>query len=190
MDPTAKGILIGVFMALTGYALSRLGKSRDRKTDDILRKETVAIEAVKERDKRIDELERDVEKLKAQMEADSKSAVPITAAMQQMLIAKLTNDHTPEADALLKKQTDRTLTAEDAIEFAKAMEHRSTDMDPRISEAQRIAAEILPGVIRLRELAEEAGSQGTKTKTLLVTVPETETIKAADGGTQQQEKGN
>lgn len=108
--------------------------------------------------------------------------------MQAMLIAKLTNAHTPEADALLKKQTDGTLTVDDAAKFADAMQERSTDYDARISEGQRVAASILAGVTRLKELAEE--SDGGAVKTVMVTVPETETIAAGDGGTQEHEKGN
>lgn len=194
MDGTLKTILIsllvGTVLAVVGYFLGRIGRSRDRKTDKVLNAEVVAIAEVKNRDLRIAQLERDVELLQAKSDAQTKAAIPIEAAMQAMLIAKLTNDHTPEADALLKKFTDGTLTAEDAEKFAKAMEERSTDMDPRIGEAQRVSADILAGVTRLKKLAEEEKESGCKVKTLMVTVPETETKAARDGGTQEEEKGN
>lgn len=190
MNPVLQTILIslivGTLLAFVGFALGRLGRSRDRKTDKVLSLELVAIEEVKTRDGRITELERSVQQLEERIAEQRKAAIPIEAAMQAMLIHKLTNDHTPDADALLKKLTDNTLTVDDAIQFAKAMEHRETDME--VSEAQRLAAKILPDMIRLRELA-EIESAG-EVKTVMVTVPETQTIAARDGGTQQQEKGN
>lgn len=189
MNPLLQSILVGVVVALAAFALGRLGRSRDRKTDKVLTAELVAIEEVKTRDMRIAQLERDVESLQARAEAQSKAAIPIEAAMQAMLIAKLTNEHLPEADALLKKFTDGTLTADDADKFAAAMKERETDMDPRIGEAQRVSAEILAGVTRLKELS-EAEEAECEVKTIMVTVPETETKPARDGGTQQEEKGN
>lgn len=188
MDPTLKAVLILLLGALVGYGLNRLGRSRDRKTDKVLSAEVVAIAEVKTRDLRISELERHVQELQAKSDAQTKAAIPIEAAMQAMLIAKLTNAHTPEGDALLKKVTDDTLTPDDAIKFAEAMEYRETDTDERIGEAQQIAAKILPDMIRLRQLAEKIPSSGLKT--VMVTVPETEMIPAMDGGTQEQEKGN
>lgn len=193
MNPVLQTILIslivGTLLALVGFALGRLGRSRDRKTDDALRLEAVAIEAVVARDRRIGELEKSVMQLEERAASRDKEAIPITAAMQAMLIHKLTNPHTPEADALLKKLSDETLTVDDAKEFAEAMEERQHDME--VSEAQRLAAKILPDMVRLRELAEvEAQEEGTEVKTVLVTVPKTETIAAKDGGTQEQEKGN
>lgn len=191
MDPTLKAVLLILIGAVASYGFSRLSRNRDRKSDKILSDEAVAIEAVKTRDLRISELEGRCQHLEARDEARTRAAIPITAAVEAMLIHKLTNDHTPEADALLKKVTDRTLTVDDAKEFAAAMKERSKDMDPRIGEAQRIAADILPGVIRLRELAEEEKESGDcKVKTITVTVPETETKRAQDGGTQEEEKGN
>lgn len=193
MNPVLQTILIslvvGVFLAVFGFALGRLGRSRDRKSDDALRLEAVAIEAVKARDKRISELEKSVSLLEERAANRDKEAIPITAAMQAMLIHKLTNPHTPEADALLKKLTDESLTVDDAKEFAEAMKEREEDM--KVSESQRLAAKILPDMVRLRELAEvEAQDEDCEVKTVLVTVPKTETIAARDGGTQEQEKGN
>ena len=178
---------IGTVLAVVGFLLGQLTASRKRKSDKVLAAEADAIVAVKERDQRIDLLERQVERLEAQSEAQTKAAIPITAAMQAMLVHRLTNDHTPEADALLKKVTDDSLSVHDAVEFAEAMKRRSTDMN--VSEAQRISADILPGVIRLREIAEEEEPE-CKVKTVMVTVPETETKAARDGGTQEEEKGN
>lgn len=195
MNPVLQTILIslivGVMLAAVGFAFGRLGRSRDRKSDKVLHDEKDAIEAVKVRDGRIAELERSVELLEARAEARDKAAIPIEAAMQAMLIAKLTNDHTPAADALLKKVTDGTLTPDDAIKFAEAMKNRETDDDERIGEAQQLAAKILPDMIRLKELAEQERASGDcKTKTMMVTVPETETKASLDGGTQEKEKGN
>lgn len=192
MNPVLQTMLIslvvGCVLAAFGFGLGRLGRSRDRKTDKVLSAELVAISEVKVRDNRIAQLEKDVEALQSKSDAQTKAAIPIQAAMEAMLIAKLTNEHTPEADALLKKASDKTLTAADAVKFAEAMTHRETDMDVRIGEAQRISARILPDIIRLRELAEE--SPDTEVKTVMVTVPETETVAARDGGTQEEEKGN
>lgn len=179
-------LIIGLILAIVGYFLGGLRQNKNRKSDEVLRKEALAIEAVKERDHRIDELEKGQAELKAQLAAQNRAAIPIQAAMEAMLIAKLTNAHTPEADALLKKQTDGTLTAEDAAKFTEAMLQRETDAG--VSEQQRIAARILPDIIRLRELAEE--TPDAEVKTLLVTVPKTETVASRDGGTQQEEKGN
>lgn len=189
MDATLKGFLVAVVLALIGYGLSRLGRSRDRKSEETLRKEVAAIEAVKERDKRIDELERHVEKLQTMADERAKAAIPIALAMEQVFIARLTNGHTPEADALLKKHTDNTLTAADAIQFAKLLKERETDKDPRIGRLQQIAAEMLPLIIEQRKLEEESADE-TTTTTVTVTVPVTETVDAADGGTQKEEKGN
>lgn len=190
MNPVLQTILIslivGVFLALVGFALGRLGRSRDRKTDKVLSNELVAIEAVKNRDNRISELERVVAQLEERAASRDKSAIPIEAAMQAMLIHKLTNPHTKDADALLKKLTDQTLTVADAAAFAEAMEDRQTDMG--VSESQRLAAKILPDMVRLRELAEKESAGDVKT--VMVTVPETATIAARDGGTQEEEKGN
>lgn len=190
MNPVLQTALIslsiGTVLAVFGFALGRLGNSRNRKSDKILSDERVAIEAVKTRDNRISELERVVAQLEERAASRDKAAIPIEAAMQAMLIHKLTNPHTPDADALLKKLTDNELTVEDASEFAKAMEERETDMD--VSEAQRLSAKILPDMVRLRELAEKE-SIG-EVKTVMVTVPKTETILAQDGGTQEQETGN
>lgn len=187
MDPILEKLVLIVVGALVGFALTRLGRSRDRKSDEVLRKEIVALEAVKDRDKRIDELERHVGKLQDQADAQKRAAIPITAAMEAMLIHKLTNDHTPEADALLKKHSDNTLTPADAVEFARLLKERETDDDPRIGRAQQIAAEMLPLAIELKKLDEEAAGK-TATKTVMVTVPETETVAASDGGTQEKEK--
>lgn len=191
MNPVLQTILIslmvGMLLALVGFALGRLGRSRDRKTDKVLNNELIAIEAVKNRDNRISELERVVAQLEERAANRDKAAIPIEAAMQAMLIHKLTNPHTQDADALLKKLTDRTLTVEDAAKFAQAMLDRQTDMG--VSEAQRLAARILPDMIRLREIAEEEQADG-EVKTVMVTVPKTETILAQDGGTQEQETGN
>lgn len=191
MDPILEKVLLMLFAAGVGFGLSRLGANRDRKTQKVLTAEGVAIEAVKVRDARIAQLEKDVQTLQSQTEAAHKAAIPITAAMEQMLIARLTNEHTPEADALLKKQTDGTLTTDDAIEFARLMKERETDNDPRIGRAQQIAAEMLPLTIELKKLDEEAAAKRPcEVKTLMVTVPETETVAAKDGGTQEEEKGN
>lgn len=190
MDATLKTVLISLFvgtvLALIGYALGGLRGRQTRKSDKVLSDEVVAIAEVKTRDLRITELERAVEQLQSKAEAQAKAAVPIEAAMTAMLIHKLTNAHTPEADALLKKQTEGTLTPEDAIKFAEALTERETD--PGIGEAQQLAAKMLPDMIRLKELAEKVPLSDVKT--VMVTVPETETVAAMDGGTQEQEKGN
>lgn len=188
MDITLGKVLLVLIAAAIGYGFSRLGRHRDQKTEKVLSDERVAISEVKSRDLRIDELERHVRELQAKSDAQTKAAIPIEAAMQAMLIAKLTNEHLPEADALLKKATDGTLTPDDAIKFTEALADRESDMDPRIGEAQQLAAKILPDMIRLRQLAEKAPAG--EVKTVMVTVPETETKAAADGGTQQEEKGN
>lgn len=193
MNPVLQGIVIGltvgIVLALVGYFLGGLRHRRERKTDQVLSAELVAIEAVKVRDARIAQLERDVQNLQSQAEAAHKAAIPITAAMEAMLISKLVNEHTPEADALLKKHADNTLTPADAVEFARLMKERETDDDPRIGRAQQIAAEMLPLTIELKKLDEEAAGQ-TATTTVMVTVPATETVAARDGGTQEEEKGN
>lgn len=188
MDPTLKALLLIFAGAVVGYGFNRLSRNRDRKTDKVLSDEVVAIAEVKTRDLRITELERAVEQLQAKADAQAKAAIPIEAAMQAMLIAKLTNAHTPEGDALLKKVTDDSLTPDDALKFAEAMTYRETDPDERIGEAQQLAAKILPDVIRLRQLAEKVPA--SELKTVMVTVPETEMIASQDGGTQEQEKGN
>lgn len=191
MDPMLERVVMVLIGAGVAFALTRVGVSRDRKTQKVLKDEGIAIEAVKTRDARIAQLERDVQTLQAQAEAAHKAAIPITAAMEAMLIAKLVNDHLPKADKLFKKASDHTLTPKDAIAFAKMLKDRATDQDPRIGEAQQIAADILPGVIRLKELAEEEAAKGQcEVETLMVTVPATKTVPASDGGTQEEEKDN
>lgn len=153
--------------ALVSYGLNRLGKSRDTKSAAELKSLEEAKQSVVERDKKIEELMRQMAVLQAE-------SIPVQAAFQAMLIAKLTHMHTPEVDDLLKKLGPPvTITEEEMEELRKALEERKIAVDERIDEEERIAARILLDVAMLNRIESERQA-AAKTEIILVTQPVTD----------------
>lgn len=153
--------------ALIAYGFNRLGKRRDTKSADEKESLESAKKAVVKRDEQIQELQRQMAVLQAE-------SIPVQAAFQAMLIAKLTHFHTPEVDELLKKlEPPGTITKEEMAELRAALEERKKAVDERIDEEERIAADILLGVARLNEI-EFSRQSAAKTETILVTQPVSE----------------
>jgi hypothetical protein len=73
----------------------------------------------------------------------------MNAAIQQMLVLKLTHYHTPETDRLLAKLSPFTLTPEEEVELIAALHERELDMGNLIDDEERSAAKLLPIIMRL-----------------------------------------
>lgn len=98
-----------------------------------------------------------VQELEMQHALVKASVVPITTAFQALLIKNLTHFHTPVMDALMVKVgPPNTLTTEESEQLARLLEEREADMDGEIPESERIAARILPGVMTLAKMEQEA----------------------------------
>lgn len=113
-----------------------------------------------------------IAELERSMGAVNLAVMPLTAAYQQMLIAKLTHFHTPEMDALMQKITPDTLTREETLRLGVLLEERERDMGNLISPQERIAAHLLPGVVALakHEVA-TGGAAGDAARLLVVSIP-------------------
>jgi hypothetical protein len=102
---------------------------------------------------RVTELERDRDAIKATVD-------PITTAFQSLLIRQLTHFHTPEMDALMVKiGPPNTLTSDEASRLAVLLEERAKNMAGSIPDSERRAAHILPDVMILAKLEQDAVAQ-------------------------------
>lgn len=178
IDPTLRAILLLFLGALVGYGFNRLSRSRDKKSDEVLRKEAVAIEAVKERDAAIGILQREVAVMRAE-------AVPITAAFMASLQAKVKHFHTPDLDKLVGgMKPDVALTQAETAKLKTALAAEAKVIDPLVDEEERIAKRILLDVQRMAVIEHEKRATGktTKLETLLVSQP------AQSGGEEEEKK--
>lgn len=165
---TISNIIYGIAMlvagALVSYGFNRLGKNRDTKSADEKENLESAKKAVVKRDEQIQELQRQMAVLQAE-------SIPVQAAFQAMLIAKLTHLHTPRVDELLKKLGPPVMISdEEMAELRAALEERIVAVDARIDKEERIAAKILLDVAMLNRI-EDDRQHAAKTEMILVTQP-------------------
>lgn len=108
---------------------------------------------------RISELERQLGIVGAQV-------APFNTAFQSMLIKQLTHYHTPVMDKLMEKLggvgVPPTITEAEEVQLIEALEQRTNDMGPEISDDERDAAEMLPIVMRRVKREAEGQAGGAK----------------------------
>lgn len=111
-----------------------------------------------------------IQKLEVQLAQVQQSVVPMSAAFQAILIKELTHYHTPVMDALLQKLgPPNTLTEAEEDQLIAALKQRTKDMGDLISDSERVAAALLPLVMKRVHL-EEISSTTVQLQT--VSVPE------------------
>lgn len=141
-----------------------------------------------------DDQAKDIAELKQQVAILSAKAIPLDVAYAQMLLAKMTHLHTPEMDGLLAKMgadlekdigEASSLTMEDAEALAAGLKEKVND--PNLEEAERIAADLLQGVVRLNVLAKQQEAE-KGTETILVTRPATETVSTSAGPSEEEKE--
>lgn len=177
------GLLTGTLLALVGFALSRIGKSKDNQTASEIKDLDRAKAEVIETTKRLGQVEMEMVRMKAE-------AIPINAAYLAMINSGLRHHHAPRLDELLDKMSDgEALTAGELKERDKALEIRAAD--PSFPEDERIKAKILPDVERLAEIEKINGVDHPKLEVVLVSQPETKDVQAPDGSSQKEDvEGN
>jgi len=128
-------ILFGAFLSfLVGLFWYRLNSARTAR--EKLQTEYVALML------RVDTLDK-------QLALVGHDVVPLSAAMQALLIKELTHFHTPKMDSLMAKLgPPSTLTDAEETELLLLLKEREIDMGDLISDSERDAAHILPAVIR------------------------------------------
>lgn len=132
------GILLLVIGGLANMLSTWFWKWRDEAKAAVLRREHYQ--------QTIDTRMEDVEK---QLALVSQAVVPISTAFQAILVKELTHFHTPAMDALLRKLgPPYTLTLEEEVELAAALQQRMKDMAVEISDSERDAAQMLPLVMK------------------------------------------
>lgn len=186
IDPTLEKVLLMLAAAAVGYAFSRIGKSRDNKSAEVLRKEAAAIEAVVERDKAIGILQREVAVMRAE-------AVPITAAFMASLQAKVKHFHTPDLDKMVgRMKPDVALSPAETAKLKTALAAEAKVVDPLIDEEERIAKRILLDVQRMAVIESEKRATGEtrKLETLLVSQPAQSDGEEEEKKDREEEKRN
>lgn len=115
-------------------------------------------------------LMRRVFELEKQQALLSQAVVPISLAFQTILVKNLTHFHTPEMDALLAKLGPPfVLTEPEEARLIKLLEERRVDMNGRIDDGERDAAQMLPMVMkRVRSEQEKSGVTREPLVTILV----------------------
>ena len=90
-----------------------------------------------------------VDTLDKQLALVGHDVVPISAALQAMLIKELTHFHTPRMDLLMSKLgPPSALTDGEEAELLALLQEREADMGDLISDSERDAAHILPVIIK------------------------------------------
>lgn len=190
MDPTLKafllviagGVVVSLFAGTFAFVYSRIGQSRNTKSEAERRILERAKEDVEKEKEKVVELQREVAIMKA-------AAIPITAAFQAMLVSGLRHHHAPALDEVLDKMTaGERLTPKDLKIREEGLAKRQND--PNADEAERIKAKILPDIERLAELEKEEGLTDPIIETVLVSKPGTRQVTAPDGSVQREDKGN
>jgi hypothetical protein len=129
-------------------------------------------EAIKEADRIRVEQEKLMERvmeLEKQQNVLGIQVMPLNAAFQALLIKQLTHYHTPVMDKLMEKLgPPNTLTPEEEVELTEALKQRTQEVNGRIDESERDAAEILPLIIKRAK--KEAEIPIERMKIIMVTV--------------------
>lgn len=122
--------------------IARRDKARERKQDETRQ----SLEQAKhERD---DILMRLV-KIETSLAVIDQKVMPISTALQTILVKELTHFHTPRMDSLLSRiGPPSQLTDEEEAELTLALLERTRDMGDLISDSERDAAFILPAIMR------------------------------------------
>ena len=90
-----------------------------------------------------------VDMLDKQLALVGHDVVPISAALQAMLIKELTHFHTPRMDHLMSKLGPPSeLNDVEEAELLMLLQEREADMGDLISDSERDAAHILPVIIK------------------------------------------
>ena len=139
-------LLLSAFLSFTSVAywtrLSRRDKEQDRKRDEAEKKIDQDIQA------RQDIVSR-LFKLEASLAVIDQKVVPISTALQAILVKELTHYHTPIMDELMTRiGPPSTLSEEEEVVLTAALLERTQDMGVLISSAERDAAFILPAIMR------------------------------------------
>ena len=158
------GGLVSFLFAIFWYRLNSARTERDR-----LRAEYAALIL------RVDLLDK-------QLALVGHDVVPISAALQAMLIKELTHFHTPRMDLLMAKLgPPSTLTEVEEAELLVLLKEREIDMDALISDSERDAAHILPAIMkRAKAEAEALQLQTSQLQTVAILPPPALAPAAAD----------
>jgi hypothetical protein len=164
MNSTLKTFLLsfGTMLAgaVVGFFGTRYWRKRDRMQKMIDRR---AASSALTLDKVL-ELESQLAQLKL-------TVTPITDAMQQLLIKKLTHFHTPILDALMQRALSGIITPEENAKMERLLVEREKELDTEVNEYERICARILPDVIRLVILSHDEETDPAALQLLVVSVP-------------------
>jgi len=139
-------LLLSAFLSFASVAywtrLSRRDKERDRVRDEAKEK------ADQETDAREDIISR-LLKLETSLAVIDQKVVPISTALQAILVKELTHYHTPMMDALLARIGPPSMLSDvEEVILTEALLERTHDMGQLISDAERDAAFILPAIMR------------------------------------------
>ncbi len=122
--------------------LARRDRELDRKREDAekqLQHETHAREDIINR----------LLKLETSLAVIDQKVVPISTALQAILVKELTHYHTPIMDTLLSRiGPPSMLSEEEEVLLTEALLERTHDMGQLISDSERDAAFILPAIMR------------------------------------------
>lgn len=122
--------------------LARRDKANERSLDETRQRVEQA------RDERQDILARLV-KIETSLAIIDQKVMPISTALQTILVKELTHFHTPRMDSLLSRiGPPSQLTNEEEKELTVALLERTKDMGHLISDSERDAAFILPAIMR------------------------------------------
>lgn len=142
MDAVTQSLINSMVIAVFGAVLTFLSMFFWKKRDALI------TEAARIADENAALVKR-VQDLEAQSALLKQAVQPISVAMQALLIKELTHYHTPEMDALLVKVgPPNILTDAEQQRLIVLLTERTKDMDGRISDEERDAADILPAIMR------------------------------------------
>lgn len=126
--------------------------------------------SLRKRQEANDQRDKEIAGIKWELQELRVTAKPITDAMTQMLVDKLTHFHTPELDDLMARRDHLTPTEVKRME--QLLEEREVDMHGEIDDAERLAAKMLPLAIQLGKL--EAIKAPPQLEAVMVLLPVSE----------------
>lgn len=176
MDPQTRMFINSIGLLVIGsfltFAATWFWRQRNKSDAEAARLREMVEQAKKVADYERRETDRRVAELEQQLSAVKQSVVPISAAFQAILIKELTHYHTPRMDELMERiGPPSTLSPAEEQELFTLLVQRTQDLNGRISDSEREAAEILPAVMRR---AKVEALEVEKTKLAIVKVVETE----------------